>query len=260
MIVNVHNISPAKVYSRIVSLVPSQTELLYDLGLEEEVVGITKFCVHPTKWYRSKTRIGGTKTVKVPAIQHLKPDLIIANKEENVKEQVEELAKNCDVLITDVNNITGALDMINDIGILVGKTKEALRMTNTIEISLHKLQHLPAFKRNIKTAYLIWKDPWMVAGGNTFINDMMRYCGLDNIFSSRDRYPETTLEELSINCELILLSSEPYPFKEKHIKQIELQVPGVKIKLVDGEIFSWYGSRLLKAPAYLKDLALKLAD
>ena len=260
MIVNLHNISPAKVYSRIVSLVPSQTELLYDLGLEEEVIGITKFCVHPTKWYRNKTRIGGTKNVKIPAIHHLKPDLIIANKEENVKEQVEELAKNYDVFVTDVNNLTDAINMINDIGLLVGKTREAFEMANKIEAKFKILQGLTSDKTKIKAAYLIWKDPFMAAGGHTFINDMMQYCGLENIFSSRDRYPKITLEELQTGCEIILLSSEPYPFKEKDLKEMEPQIPGVKIILIDGEMFSWYGSRLLKAADYFKELQLKLAD
>ena len=258
MIVNLHNISPAKVYSRIVSLVPSQTELLYDLGLEEEVIGITKFCVHPTKWYRNKTRIGGTKNVKIPAIHHLKPDLIIANKEENVKEQVEELAKNYDVFVTDVNNLTDAINMINDIGLLVGKTKEAFQIANKIEIKFQKLQNLTSVKRKIKAAYLIWKDPFMAVGEHTFINDMMQSCALENTFSHRDRYPKITPEELQTGCELILLSSEPYPFKEKHLKEMESQIPGVKIILVDGEMFSWYGSRLLKAADYFEMFQRKI--
>jgi ABC-type Fe3+-hydroxamate transport system substrate-binding protein len=260
MIITLHNISPAKVYSRIVSLVPSQTELLHDLGLEEEVIGITKFCVHPTRWYKNKARIGGTKNVKIPSIHYLKPDLIIANKEENVKEQVEELAKNYDVFVTDVNNLTDALNMINDMGILVGKSKEAFQMANKIEAKFKKLQNLTSVKRKIKAAYLIWKDPFMAVGSLTFINDMMQYCGLENIFSFRDRYPKTATEEMRIDCELILLSSEPYPFKEKHLKEMALEIPGVRIILVDGEMFSWYGSRLLKTADYFKALQLKLAD
>jgi ABC-type Fe3+-hydroxamate transport system substrate-binding protein len=260
MIVQLHNISPAKTYPRIISLVPSQTELLHDLGLEEEVIGITKFCVHPTKWYRNKTRIGGTKNVKIPAIHLLKPDLIIANKEESVKEQVEELAKNYDVFVTDVNNLTDAINMINAIGILVGKTKRALHMANKIEIKFQKLLDLTSVKRKIKAAYLIWKDPLMAVGSHTFINDMMQYCGLENIFSFRNRYPKITLGDLRIDCDLILLSSEPYPFKEKHLSEMELQIPRVKIILVDGEMFSWYGSRLLKASYYFKKLQVKLAD
>jgi len=260
MIINLHNISPVKAYSRIVSLVPSQTELLYDLGLDEEVIGLTKFCVHPTKWYRDKTRVGGTKNVKIQAIHDLKPDLIIANKEENVKEQVEELSANYDVFVTDVNNLPDAINMINDTGLLVGKARAAYVMANKIETSFKKLKEITCLKRKINAAYLIWKDPFMAAGNHTFINDMMRYCGLENIFSSRDRYPEITLEELRTDSELILLPSEPYPFKEKHLKELESQIRGIKIILVDGEMFSWYGSRLLKAAGYFKELPLKFAD
>ena len=260
MIVTLPNISPDKVYSRIVSLVPSLTELLHDLGLEEEVIGITKFCVHPEKWHRNKPRIGGTKNIKIPAIHSLHPDLIIANKEENVKEQVEELAGKYDVFVTDVKNLTDAIGIINDIGLLVGKTREAFEMANKIEAKFKILQGLTSDKTKIKAAYLIWNDPFMVAGGNTFIDDMMNYCGLENIFSSWDRYPKITPEDLRIDCELILLSSEPYPFKEKHLKELGLQIPGVKIILVDGEMFSWYGSRLLKASDYFKELQLKLGD
>lgn len=258
MIINLHNTSSAKIYSRIVSLVPSQTELLGDLGLEEEVIGITKFCIHPTNWYRNKPRIGGTKNIKIPAIQHLRPDLIIANKEENVKEQVEELARNHDVFVTDVNNLSDAIAMIKDIGLLVGRTKEALQMADKIEVAFKKLEDLTPIKRKIKAAYLIWKDPFMAAGGHTFINDMLQYCNLENIFSSKERYPEITPKRLRNNCELILLSSEPYPFKEKHLKEMELQIPGAKIILADGEMFSWYGSRLLRAADYFKVLQLQL--
>jgi len=260
MIINPQNISSTHFYSRIVSLVPSQTELLYDLGLEDEVIAITKFCVHPAKWYKNKTRIGGTKNVKINVIKEINPDLIIANKEENVKEQVEELAKTFDVFVTDVNNLKEALQMIKNIGTLTGKTAKALTIAKKIERKFQKLHDSTSGKRKIKAAYLIWKNPYMAAGGNTFINDMMQYCGLENIFSNVDRYPKITLEGLPIDYKLILLSSEPYPFKEKHLKEMELQIPGVKIILADGEMFSWYGSRLLIAADYFemfqKDIAL----
>jgi ABC-type Fe3+-hydroxamate transport system substrate-binding protein len=259
MILDLQNISPGKIYSRIVSLVPSQTELLHDLGLEQEVVGITKFCVHPGEWFSNKIKIGGTKTVKISAVQALKPDLIIANKEENIKEQVEELALNNDVLVTDVNNLDDALNMIHTIGRLTGKSTEASQMVKTIEMNFRKLKSQQTGNRKAKTAYLIWKGPLMAAGGGTFINDMMAYCGFQNIFSLEDRYPEVTLEHLAIECELILLSSEPYPFKEKHRREIALQLPKATIILVDGEMFSWYGSRLILAAGYFKDLMPELS-
>jgi ABC-type Fe3+-hydroxamate transport system substrate-binding protein len=242
---------------RIISLVPSQTELLHYLGLETETVGITKFCIHPAAWFHNKTRVGGTKAVNIKLVQQLKPDVIIANKEENVKEQVEELAKDHAVLVTDVNNLEDALKMIRDIAELTGKTKKAFLLADEI---ITRFNHLgsqpPTTNPKPQTAYLIWRDPYMTVGGDTFINDMLLKCGLDNVFANRVRYPEISVSELrTANCKLILLSSEPYPFKEKHIDELSKQLPGCKIILADGEMFSWYGSRLLLAPEYFIELS-----
>lgn len=242
--------------SRIVTLVPSQTELLYDLGLTEQVVGITKFCVHPQKWFRTKTRIGGTKTLNIEKIESLQPDLIIANKEENVREQVEELAKGFPVWVSDVNTLADAYAMIKAIGALTGKRPEAERLTAGIQKKINTLQS-PTTK--FRTAYLIWKDPFMTVGGDTFINDMMTKAGFENVFAGKQRYPVVTINDLLIaNCRLLLLSSEPYPFRQKHIDELEQHLPHTKIVLVDGEMFSWYGSRLLKAPAYFQSLHERL--
>ncbi|MDQ6903462.1 MAG: helical backbone metal receptor [Bacteroidota bacterium] len=257
MFIDQQNISSSKKYSAIISLVPSQTELLYDLGLENEVIGITKFCVHPEKWFKNKTRIGGTKKLNINKIKGLYPDLIIGNKEENVKEEVEELAMHYDVLVTDVNNLADALGMIKAIGKLTGRTAEAFSLSDKIELKFQELIHDISNKRKIKSAYLIWKEPYMAAGGNTFINDMMGYCGLVNIFTNVDRYPQINIDNLQ-TCELILLSSEPYPFKEKHVRELQQQIPGSKIILADGEMFSWYGSRLLLAADYFKLLFQKI--
>ena len=250
-----------KKYSRIISLVPSQTELLFHLGLESEVVGLTKFCIHPEKWFRSKKRVGGTKMLDIPAIHSLNPDLIIANKEENVKEQVEELAENFNVWVTDVNNLDEATRMIEDIGELTGREKEAYLLQSEI---LHKFVELQKSTSGIKKrrgAYLIWKDPYMVAGGDSFINNMLSYCAIENIFVHELRYPVIDLKNLQKKkCEIILLSSEPYPFKEKHQEEMEKLLPGIEIRLVDGEMFSWYGSRLLPATDYFKLLKEQFAQ
>jgi ABC-type Fe3+-hydroxamate transport system substrate-binding protein len=242
---------PYKKYNRIISLVPSQTELLAYLGLDIEVIGITKFCIHPDEWYRNKTRIGGTKKINLKTIDELSPDLIIANKEENVKEQVEALAERYDVWVSDVNNLSDALQMIKDIGKLTGKSQQTNSLACEIRKGFKKIKVESAHKRKIPTAYFIWKDPYMVAGGDTFINDMMSYCGMENVFSDRSRYPEITFDNIKEEkTELILLSSEPYPFQEKQLEQIQKYLPGIKIKLTDGEMFSWYGSRLLKSIDY----------
>lgn len=238
--------------ARIISLVPSQTELLYHLGLHKEVVGITKFCVHPQEWYRSKTRIGGTKNINLNIITNLKPDLIIANKEENVKEQVEELAEKFPVWVTDVNNLDNALEMIEDFGTLTGKDSAATFLKAHIATGFKNLKsNQPPLK--FRVCYLIWKDPYLTVGGDTFIHAMLEQAGVENIFADQKRYPEVTIEMLqSINCDVLLLSSEPYPFAQKHIELLQPQLPYTKIILVDGELFSWYGSRLQWAPAYFR--------
>ena len=251
-----HTISISQTPRRIISLVPSQTELLYDIGLSEEVTGITKFCVHPAEWQHTKTIVGGTKQVKPAIIHQLQPDLIIANKEENVKEQVEELAKQYPVWISDINNLEDALLMISEIGSITGKEKSA---NNIITQVKEKFSALAAPGYRPKTCYLIWKDPYMTVGSDTFIHSMLETAGFDNIFSHMNRYPEISINDLEKNgCELLLLSSEPFPFKQKHIDELQEQLPNTQIRLADGEMFSWYGSRLLKAPSYFTELRNQL--
>lgn len=242
---------------RIISLVPSQTELLAVLGLTDEVVGITRFCIHPKEWFRSKTRVGGTKQINTDIIHSLHPDLIIANKEENVKEQINELQQQYPVWISDVNNLDDAYEMIAQIGAMTEKSEQATRIIEKINTKFSQLQ-TSNFK--LKTAYLIWQKPYMTVGGDTFIHSMLELAGFDNICKEQTRYPEVTIAELkNANCELLLLSSEPFPFQQKHIDELRPLLPNTRIILVDGELFSWYGSRLLKAPAYFTALREQLA-
>ena len=242
---------------RIISLVPSQTELLYDLGLRDEVVGITKFCIHPDEWFRSKTRVGGTKKYDLEKIKQLEPDLIIGNKEENEKEQIEQLMKDHTVWMSDIYTLKDALNMIVQVGNLVSKPQEAVNLKLQIESQFQNFSNLKSQISNLNVAYFIWQKPFMVAGNNTFINDMLTKCGFNNVFASSSsmRYPEVNEQQIAeANPEVILLSSEPYPFKEKHIQEFQSICPKAKIIIVDGELFSWYGSRLLHAPAYFEKL------
>lgn len=244
-------ITLASVPKRIVSLVPSQTELLADLGLEEEVVGITKFCVHPERWFRSKTRVGGTKQLHKDKILALQPDLIIANKEENVREQVEELMHHVPVWTSDIRNINDACEMIRSIGEITGTGEAAQHIVNTITSDISFIHHTQP-GRGLRTAYLIWQNPLMTVGGDTFISDVLQQAGFVNVFSNQTRYPETSINALrTLGTQLLLLSSEPYPFREKHVVDLQTQLPQTTIRLVDGEMFSWYGSRLLKLREYL---------
>ncbi len=238
---------------RIVSLVPSQTELLYDLGLEEEVLGITKFCLRPSHWFHSKKRVGGTKKLNLDAIDALQPDLIIGNKEENEKQQIEILEKKYSVWMSDVATFQDALRMIILIGELVDKKDAAKRITTEIETRFANLPKASNLKR--RAAYIIWRDPYMVAASGTFIDEMLRLSGFENIFHSKSRYPEISPTELAAAApEVILLSSEPYPFQEKHKAEFKQLCPAAVIQCVDGELFSWYGSRLIHSAAYFEQL------
>ena len=245
---------------RIVSLVPSQTELLYDLGLEEEIVGITKFCVHPKHLKATKQIVGGTKQVKYDKIKALQPDIIIANKEENTKEIVEELSKICPVWVTNIITIEDNLQMISDFGKLFNKRTEAQKWEDKISFAYHEFQQFIKDKPIRKVAYFIWANPYMVAGKDTFINEMLVLNRFENIYKEKGRYPEIELEKIRQegDPEIVFLSSEPFPFKDEHAFEIGRCTHHAKTIFVDGELFSWYGSRILKAFPYFKKLHEKL--
>jgi ABC-type Fe3+-hydroxamate transport system substrate-binding protein len=249
-----------KTPKRIVSLVPSQTELLYDLGLEERIVGITKFCVHPFHLKSTKTIVGGTKNIKLDKIKALQPDIILCNKEENTKEIVETLEKLFPVHVSDVKTIDESLEMITQYGAMFKCNTEASKINNKI---LFHLKDFQAFAKDIpvqKVAYFIWRKPWMVAGEDTFINYLLQLCKFENIYASHGRYPEVTIENMRNegDPEIVMLSSEPYPFKEEHAFELGRYTHHAKTIFVDGEYFSWYGSRLAKAFGYFKKLHKRL--
>ncbi|MBK8368270.1 MAG: ABC transporter substrate-binding protein [Bacteroidetes bacterium] len=237
--------------NRIISLVPSQSELLWDLGLREELVGITKFCIHPQEMFKSIERVGGTKTLNIEKIRALQPDLIIGNKEENEQSQILELQKEFTVWMSDIYTLEDSLSMIEKVGALVNRVEAAKTITNNIQHSFLNLRQL-----NKNGLYFIWREPFMAAGKATFIGDILKRIGFENKLSNEQaRYPELNLDEIKLlNPELIFLSSEPYPFKANHIKELQDILPHSKIVLVDGELFSWYGSRLQKSVAYFNEL------
>jgi ABC-type Fe3+-hydroxamate transport system substrate-binding protein len=238
---------------RIVSLVPSQTELLFDLGLDEAVIGITKFCIHPNEWFRHKTRIGGTKNVNIEKVRSLQPDLIIANKEENTQSDIEVLQQIAPVWISDIYDLTDALAMIEAVGAITNTAEKATVISTQIAKAFDALQSAAVPSIVKPCLYLIWKKPYMAAGQHTFINDMLKRCGYSNVLPINSRYPEVDISQYqSIQNLTVLLSSEPYPFKAADIQLLQEQLPHAHIQLVDGEMFSWYGSRLLQLPHYFK--------
>lgn len=245
---------------RIVSLVPSQTELLFDLGQESKIVGITKFCVHPFHFKSIKKIIGGTKKVHFEKIRLLHPDVIIANKEENTKEIVAELSKICPVWVTNIVTFEDNLKMISDFGKLLDCRTESQKWTDKIEFAYSDFQQFIKDKPVKIVAYFIWANPYMVAGNDTFINEMLKLNNFQNIYQDKGRYPDIELKKIRLegNPDYVFLSSEPFPFTDEHAFEIGRFTHHAKTVFVDGEMFSWYGTRLVKAFEYFKILHQKI--
>jgi len=243
--------APAK---RIVSLVPSQTELLFAIGAGDNVVGLTKFCTEPPDKVGAVAKVGGTKKFDFEAIAALEPDLIIGNKEENYLEGIEQLASDYPVWMSDIVTLEDSLEMIRALGVVSGRGAAADEMANTIAASF---KALPLASKQ-PVAYLIWQKPYMVAGGGTFIDEMLKCGGMHNVFADKERYPEVSLKEITEStAEVVLLSSEPFPFRQKHLEYFQAELPNKQTILVDAMPFSWYGSQLLRTPAYLRELRTK---
>lgn len=244
-----HKLKLDKAPSRIVSLVPSITELLHDLGLSDYIVGRTKFCIYPNNGFPKSKIIGGTKNVHTDLVLDLKPDLILANKEENVQEQVEFLQNSTNTYTTNIQTIADALGMILEIGKITAKETEAMNLVERIN-SVRKVSVKPL----ASACYLIWQNPYMTIGKDTYIHNFLHEAGFSNCLPEEKRYPTISLEKIKeLKPDFIFLSSEPFPFKEKHAKNIQQQT-GISTHLIDGSYCSWYGSRLLPALSYMESL------
>lgn len=244
---------------RILSLVPSQTELLHYLGLEDSIVGITRFCIHPAHFCRNATKIGGTKQFDFEKIRQLKPDLIIGNKEENYLEGIVELRKSFPVWLSDICTVEDALEMIKEVGVLTGVQEKSEALIVDIR---KRFEGIRTLKAKVSCAYFIWDKPMMVVGGNNFIHHLIERIGWKNLMAVKEgRYPAIDAETLiQMQPDVVFLSSEPYPFNERHQKQFAAMLPNTKVILVDGEMFSWYGNRMLEIPKYLNSIVAKMTE
>lgn len=239
---------------KIVSLVPSITEALFDLGLtENEVVGRTKFCIHPRDKIKNVAIIGGTKNINIEKIKALQPDLILANKEENVKDQVEALMNDCKVTVTNVETIEDNYYLLKNLGKLLGKEDKA----QLFNLKIYEVLNQAKLDTPVKAAYLIWNNPYMTIGSDTFIHKILSEIGFENVFRDKTRYPQISTEDLAA-ADVIMLSSEPFPFKEKHVEELRAFYPDKKIMIVDGEAFSWYGTHIAKCENYFKELIAEI--
>lgn len=255
-----HQFSINYIPKRIISLVPSQTELLYDLGLEKSIVGLTKFCIHPVSAKKSKTIIGGTKSIHIEKIKALQPDIILCNKEENTKKIVMSCSQIAPTHVSDIYNLEDAKNLIRDYGKIFAKDLEASGIIKKINFQQEAFERFVLQKPILKVAYFIWKSPWMVAANRTFIHYLLTLNKFHNVYDTLDRYPEVSIQKMADEKapELIFLSSEPFPFKEEHTKEIKTHTQETSIIFVDGEMFSWYGSRLIKAFDYFKKLRISI--
>ncbi len=241
--------------SRILSTVPSLTEYLIDLGLEKKLVGITKFCVRPKSIVKSIQKVGGTKNLNVELIRELKPELIVCSKEENHKEQISALMDTSAVYVSNITDLDSAVGAMKDIAELTNTVPRSRDIISAIEL---KRSQISIPDKKLRVCYLIWKDPYMTVGHDTFIHHMLESFGFENVFGNRNRYPKISAAQInSLKPDYVFLSSEPFPFADKHIKEIQ-KVINSDIVTVDGELFSWYGSRLLFSFKYLEDLHFDL--
>ncbi|WBV56520.1 helical backbone metal receptor [Chryseobacterium daecheongense] len=239
---------------KVISLVPSITEALFDLGLtENEIIGRTKFCIHPKNKIKDVPVIGGTKNLNIEKIKALQPDLILANKEENIKEQVEALMEDFKVVVTNVETIEDNYYLLKTLGNIFQKEERA----KAYNLKIYEVLNQTKISSKIKAAYLIWKNPYMTVGADTFIHRILTEIGIENSFKDKTRYPEVTIQDLA-DTDLIMLSSEPFPFKEKHIAELKEYYPDKKIIIVDGEAFSWYGTHIAKCGNYFKELVAEI--
>jgi ABC-type Fe3+-hydroxamate transport system substrate-binding protein len=254
--------TPAQGAPRIVSLVPSITELVCDLGLSSRLVGRTGFCIHPRDAVRDIPKVGGTKTVDHEKIRALRPTHVLLNIDENEKATAETLAAFVPHLIvthplTPLDN----LPLYRLIGAIFGRPDEAEQLCNRFQAAHDALGAEPFPRRT--ALYLIWKDPWMTVSRDTYISRTLALAGIETVpGGATSRYPEFSLDDPWVaGAELVLLSSEPYMFRARHVTELAALAPiaGKPVHLIDGEMTSWYGSRAIEGLAYLREFRRSIA-
>jgi len=240
---------------RIISLCPSITETLFELGAGKQVAGLTSYCIHPYKKTKKKTKIGGPRNPDIPGILDLDPDLVITSREENRQEDVDILRKKLPVITFDVKSIESSRNMILKLGLITWRLKPAMNYVQKLD----KLLHIKApLHEAYSVLYLVWKDPWMAAGHGNYICDLMKSQGFINVLPEHSRrYPVIHPAEI-VQPDFIFLSSEPFPFNSEHLEETSIIFGGTKTVLVDGEMFGWYGTRIIRAIPYIRALRKKI--
>lgn len=244
---------------RLVSLCPSVTELICDLGAGAELVGVTRYCTHPPDVVAAVEKVGGTKDPKIGRIVELAPDLVFMNVEENRVEDADALQAAGLRCQSDLpKTIAQTAEMVRRVGAALDRRAAAERIAGDIEARAARVQRARAGQRVVRWAYLIWRKPWMAAGGDTFVDALLTLAGGHNVFGTHEeRYPAVTPEELvAASPDVVLLASEPFPFEPKHIQELAALTgwPATRFKLVDGQDLSWHGSRTPRGIDYAEDV------
>jgi ABC-type Fe3+-hydroxamate transport system substrate-binding protein len=246
---------PAGADARIVCLVPSITELLCDLGLSEQLVGRTGFCIHPWETVRTIPKLGGTKDVKLNRIRQLAPTHAVLNVDENRRELADELAEFVpDIIVTHPQGPLDNLDLYRLLGAIFGREEQAERLCVEFENALGELRARSWPTREV--LYLIWREPWMTVAPETYISQTLALVNWrTQPLAAADRYPEIEIGAFAGTVDHVLLSSEPYHFRERHFAEVAAAVPAAEVSLIDGEMTSWYGSRAIRGLRYLANYA-----
>ena len=244
---------------RLVSLCPSLTELVFDLGLGDSLVGRTKFCVHPADGVARVEKVGGTKNPKISRIIELNPDLVLMNEEENRVEDAEALRAAGIACHTSMpRTIADTAQMVRSIGLALGSIDTAETIARDIEARGREVAARAKGREAVRYAYLIWRDPWMTVNNDTFVHGLLANAGGVNAFGDlSDRYPTITLEQVTAaRVDAVLLSTEPFPFAQKHVDEIATRtaIPHERIIVVDGELLSWHGSRTPRGIVYAESV------
>lgn len=244
---------------KIVSLCPSLTELVFDLGAGASLVGRTKFCVHPAAGVDAVEKVGGTKNPKIDRIVELAPDIVLMNDEENRREDAAALeAAGIRVHSSMPRTAADTAAMVRAIGIALAGSREAERIAADIERRADRVRRDAVRYPPVRYACLIWRDPIMTVSNDTFIAGLLSLAGGQNVFGARtDRYPTISPAELhDVDPLVVLLPNEPFPFQDKHIEELSAltRLPRERFQLSDGELLSWHGSRTPRGIDYAESL------
>ncbi len=247
--------------AKILSLVPSLTELMFDLGLENSLVGRTAFCVHPKNRIKSIPSIGGTKQVNWEKVEAAAPTHALVNIDETPKELAEALSgKGIIPIVTHPIAPQDNLELFRFFGRLFDREDQAEKLCQSFDSAWEELKTIQADLPDRKVLYLIWKDPFMTVSQDTYISQMLNLINWHSLGHDENRrYPEVPSTSDSIEkADLILFATEPFPFKDENLKEFSQEHPEIKaeLKIVDGEVFSWYGSRSIQSLRLLKQMVV----